>query len=321
MTKVGAEWLGPKWRTIEEQLTPLATRPSSLQWNMPLKRPSLAIFAATGILVVAATSSYDRSIQAWRQQREAELKAPGGWLSVAGLFWLKPGENRCGADPSFEVALPAGSAPKLAGTFDVASGVVTFRANDPAVLLNGKPAGTSQLTSDRDRLKIGDLTLFVIRRADRYYVRLIDPNSQMLRDFKGLEWYPIREEYRVVAKFTAYDQPRKIAITNVLGITQEEPSPGYATFDLMGHPYRLEAVIDEKQLFFIFRDQTSGKTTYGAGRFLHAEMPKEGKTVLDFNKAYNPPCAFTAYATCPLPPKQNRLPVKIEAGELNYGHH
>jgi len=135
-------------------------------------------------------------------------------------------------------------------------------------------------------------------------------------EFRGQRWFPANESYHVTARFVPYDQPKSVAIPNVLGSSYQEKSPGYALFTLQGWQLRLEPVIDDKELFFIFRDQTAAKETYGAGRFLYTEMPRDGKIELDFNKAENPPCAFTPYATCPLPPKQNILPIRIEAGEL-----
>jgi len=170
---------------------------------------------------------------------------------------------------------------------------------------------------------VGDLSMYVIERGGRYAIRLKDKNSKSRREFTGLKWYPIQKSYRVTATFVEYDPPKQVQVPNILGETENLPSPGYASFTLNGKKVRLDPVLEEpdaKELFFIFRDLTSGERTYPSGRFMYAEMPKEGKIVLDFNKAYNPPCAFTPYATCPLPPKQNKLPVRIEAGELNYGH-
>ena len=277
-------------------------------------------------MALAGDSGYEASIERWHTAREARLKADDGWLTVAGLFWLKDGVNNAGSAPSSTIRLPRGAA--HIGDFTFHEGKTTFRAN-PAVELkiDGKPAkSAAALRSDTDsggpdQLTIGDFTMFVIHRGQRYGIRLKDTQSEYRRSFTSLHWFPIREEYRVVARFVLYDAPRKIAVPNILGEVEEEPSPGYAVFNLQGHEYRLDPVIEEDQLFFIFRDQTSGKETYGSGRFLYADMPKEGKVILDFNKAYNPPCAFTPYATCPLPPKQNRLPLRIEAGELTYGHH
>ncbi len=283
--------------------------------------PSLALAA-----VCLAAGNYQTSIESWRKDREQKLKAPDGWLSVAGLFWLKEGENPIGSDPSYTVVLPPKRSPALVGAFDLKAGKVGFRiAPKVHVTVNGKPVLTAAMKPDSegkpDILQFGDFTMFVIKRGGRYAVRLRDLHSPMRQEFTGLHGYPVKESYRVVAKWRAYHQPQKIAVPNVLGETEYEPSPGYAEFTLAGHAYRLDPVLEGDQLFFIFRDQTAAKTTYGSGRFLYADLPKEGKVVLDFNKAYNPPCAFTPYATCPLPPKQNRLPVRIEAGELRYGNH
>jgi len=158
----------------------------------------------------------------------------------------------------------------------------------------------------------------------RYGVRLRDRNSAMRREFKGLRWHPVDPAYRVVAQFVAYPEPKTIPVPNILGDTPEMTSPGYVEFTLAGQALRLEPVFDgadAHELFFIFGDQTNGLETYPSGRFLYAALPESGQVVLDFNKAENPPCAFTPFATCPLPPKQNRLPVRVEAGELSYGHH
>ena len=281
-----------------------------------------ALVALAGL----AANNYQASIESWRKDREERLKSKDGWLTVAGLFWLKDGENRVGSDPASEIVLPPDRAPSRVGIFDFQGGKTRFRiATGAHVTVNGKPVLTADLKPDTsgtpDLMQFGDFTMFVIKRGPRYAIRLRDLHSKMRDDFSGLHWYPPKEAYRVIAKWVPYDQPQKIAIPNVLGQTEYEQSPGYAVFQLMGHSYRLDPVLEGDQLFFIFRDQTSSKTTYGAGRFLYADLAKEGKVVLDFNKAINPPCAFTPYATCPLPPKQNRLAVKIEAGEMRYGDH
>jgi len=165
------------------------------------------------------------------------------------------------------------------------------------------------------------LNLFVIKRGDRYGIRLKDPDSQYRREFHGIEYFPADERYRVTARFVA--ERRTIPILNILGQTEPSECPGYVVFRLNGQELRLYPILEEpgaKQLFYIFRDQTTGKETYGAGRFLYSDLPQDGQVTLDFNKAYNPPCAFTPYATCPLPPKENHLAVRIEAGEKKYGH-
>ena len=261
------------------------------------------------LLLVTAVRA-QLSNEEWRRDHEAALKADGGWLTVTGLFWLKDGKNTVGSDPSNDIVLPRG--PRRAGVFELRAGRVMFTGSDRAARAL-KP-------DSEDAVSFDDLSMFVILRGDRYAIRLKDKQSKLRREFTGLHWYPVKEEYRVVAKFFAYAKPKMIPITNVLGQTENTESPGYVVFRLGGREYHLEPVIEGRQLFFIFRDLTSGKETYPAGRFLYSELAEGGQVVLDFNKAENPPCAFTPYATCPLPPPQNRLPVRIEAGELNYGH-
>ena len=271
----------------------------------------------------AADSVYRAEIEKWRQQRETRLKAEDGWLAVAGLFWLDEGMNRFGSGPGNSIALPAGTAPPVAGTFELRQGKVSVRV-EPGVTVTaaGKPVVDMELRSDDpgppDVLKLGRVSLQVIARSGRYGIRMKDPESEARRTFAGLGWFPVRDDMRVVGRFVPWPSPRTIPIPNVLGQVNDLPSPGYAEFTAAGRKLRLEPVIEEpgaQELFFIFRDQTAGQETYPAGRFLYAPMPKDGAVVLDFNKAYSPPCAFTAYATCPLPPPQNRLPVRIEAGE------
>ena len=289
---------------------------------------ALALAAAsTSTGLPAGEPSYAAEIQKWRAEREAHLKADGGWLSVAGLFWLKPGPNAFGSDPTNAIVLPADSAPAHAGIFEFADGKTTLRV-EPGVMITsaGKPVTMLDLKPDTsgagDELTLGALSMYVIQRGDRYGIRLKDVHSARRREFKGLRWFPIRESYRVTARFVAYDTPQPIPIPNVLCQVNELPSPGYVVFKLGGQQLRLDPVLeapDDSELFFIFRDETSAKETYGGGRFLYSEMPKDGSVVLDFNKAYSPPCAFTPFATCPLPPPQNWLPLRVEAGELAYG--
>ena len=276
---------------------------------------------------LGADSTYQEQIEQWRAHREARLKADEGWLTVAGLFWLNDGDNTVGTASDCAMMLPAGSAPVHAGLFHFHEGRTSFRAAPgAAVAVNGKPVESAELKPDDDKdgpdeISVNALTMYVIHRGDKYGIRLKDRNSEYRRNFAGLHWYPIRPEYRVTAKFVPWPQPKEIPIANILGQTEPTPSPGYLEFTLNGVALRLDAVTEDDTLFLIFRDRTAGKTTYGAGRFLNADMPKDGVAVLDFNKAYNPPCAFTPYATCPLPPPQNRLAVAIEAGEMKYGDH
>ncbi len=284
----------------------------------------LWIPALLALVLAWQSPSYRETIDAARAKRVTELKADDGWLTVAGLFWLKPGPNVAGSSPGSDIRLPAGSPARL-GVFQLADGHVSFTADEHAnVTIAGRPAHTVSLTSDAEEtgtLATGSLRLFVIQREDRYGIRMRDLNSRARRSFAGLHYFPLQPEDRVTASFTAYPQPRTLRIPNVLGQNPEMISPGYVTFTLGGRSLRLEPVYetDEKEdLFFIFKDLTSRDSTYPAGRFLHAALPANGSVVLDFNLAYNPPCAFTDFATCPLPPKQNQLPVRIEAGEQAY---
>jgi uncharacterized protein len=262
----------------------------------------------------AASGTYQSEMAEWRRQREAALVADGGWLTVTGLFWLHEGANRFGSQAANEIVLPNDPGLKGGGAFDLDHGKVVLRMDGQSRELHADSA------ESRDVVTLGSLSLFVIRRGDRYGIRLKDGKSRLRKEFTGLRYFPVTESYRVSARFVA--DARKIPIPNILGQTEDMPSPGYVEFDLEGRKLRLTPVEESPdELFFIFRDLTSGRETYGSGRFLHTAMPKDGKVELDFNKAYNPPCAFTPYATCPLPPKENRLPVRIAAGEFKYGSH
>jgi uncharacterized protein (DUF1684 family) len=268
--------------------------------------------------------SYRAEIARFQKDRAAELKADDGWLTVAGLFWLKPGVNVAGSAPGSDLLLPA-KAPGRVGVFELQDGRVTFRADPAAHVTSGGtrlgPGAIEAPEDDAAALAAGDLRMFVIKREDRFGVRLRDLKSPTRTGFKGLSFYPVRAAYRVRAAFVPYEHPHQVAVPNVLGQNPVMTSPGYVTFTLSGRKWRLEPVYETDErtdLFFIFKDLTSRDATYPAGRFLHAPLPRDGVVVIDFNKAYNPPCAFTAFATCPLPRKENQLAVRIEAGELAY---
>jgi hypothetical protein len=287
---------------------------------------SRALVAVLALAVLPVDqSNYRAQIEKWRQQREENLKAENGWLTVAGLFWLKEGENTLGTARENNFVLPPASAPEKVGTFEFHGGKTVFRsAPGVAVTVNGQPVSTASLAADSagspDVLRIRNLSMFVIQRGNRFGIRLKDKDSEARRNFQGTHWFPVAEEYRVTGKFVPYTPPKKIAIPNILGDVEQEDSPGYVEFTLKGQRLRLDPVSEGHSLFFIFKDLTAGKETYPSGRFLYADMPQNGQVVLDFNQAVDPPCAFTPYATCPLPPPQNHLPVRIEAGELRYGH-
>jgi len=270
---------------------------------------------------LSADAAYRASVEKWRAAYEASLRSDDGWLTVAGLFWLHEGENKFGSDPLNDIVLNEAGVPAEVGSFDMHGGKIVVRINPGVqIKLKGNAVESAAVLPDSDdRLALGDLSLLVHRSGERYAVRLKDKNSKLRRGFAGLRWFPIDEAYRVAAKFVAYDTPRAAEIQNDAGDMLKIPAPGYAVFMLAGKEYRLEA-LDEggAKLSFIFRDLTSGKETYASSRFLDAPLPKDGQVVLDFNEAYNPPCAYNPYTTCPLPTPENRLRVRIAAGEMMY---
>ena len=282
-------------------------------------------------LLLAADGAYVAGIETWRAAREQRLRAEDGWLAVAGLYWLEPGASRFGTDKDNEIVFPAGSAPALAGTLEHRDGKTLLRpAPGVALLVNGAPpAGPRELRPDSsgepDVMKLGRLTFLLIERGGKVGLRLRDPERPQRKAFTGLSWYPVREELRVAARFVPHGERKTVGVPNVLGQTVEMVSPGKVRFKVGGAEVSLDALFEEpdaKELFFVFADATAGKGgSYPGGRFLYTELPKDGQVVLDFNRAYSPPCAFTEFATCPLPPPQNRLRVKIEAGEKYAGAH
>jgi uncharacterized protein (DUF1684 family) len=286
------------------------------------------ILAVAGVAADKPVPNYQRAVSEWRAEREAKLKADDGWLTVVGLTWLKEGDNRVGSNPNFEVRLPK-TAPDKVGTLTLKAGKVRFRPEKGvAVTMNGTTAKETELKPDidanYDRLAVGRVKFFIIQREDKFGVRIKDNDSAARREFTGLKWYPVDPSWRVQAKFVPWDKPYKVTFDTAAGVKEQDESPGYVSFRRGGKEYRLEPVVEDNELSFVMRDQTSGKTTYGASRFLYAAMPKNGvkqsgAVELDFNKAENPPCVFTDFATCPLPLPQNRLPLAVTAGEMMYG--
>ena len=292
--------------------------------TMTTRGLGLLLVFAMSVVSVAQTSFISKTRE-WRKHRETELKAEDGWLTVSGLFWLKEGITTIGTEKSnVDIVLPVNSAPAKVGSLKLENGIVTLQVADGVALtVNDKPVTeyVMRFESEKppDQFRVGSLKLGVIKRANRYGLRVRNRNSPARLEFKGLSWFPANAAYRIVAKFIPYDQPKEISIMNVLGDELKLKTPGTLVFTLRGQKFELRPVIeDEKKLFIIFRDLTAGKTTYGAGRYLYADLPKDGKVVLDFNRAENPPCAFTEFATCPLPPRQNFMKLFINAGEKNY---
>ena len=279
-------------------------------------------------LAAPSPEAYRREIDSWRATRDSNLRDPKGWLTLVGLFWLDEGDNRFGSDPRNRVVLPAGKAPAFAGTLVRHGGAVTVRAEPGSGLVSDAGAVTEMSMAPDAKgkpkvLRLGSISFFVIKRGDRLGVRVKDSQSPALAAFHGVESYPADPGWRV-ARFEPHPRPTSIAITNILGMTEQDPSPGVVVFEHGGKTYRLDALDNgDGSLELLFADTTTGRETYGAGRFLDTDPPRGGKVVVDFNKAYNPPCAFTTFATCPLPPRQNHLAVAVTAGEKKYGegHH
>jgi uncharacterized protein (DUF1684 family) len=294
---------------------------------VPAPTAPTAAPAAPAAAVAPAALPYDQEMAAWHRERIAGLKREDGWLSLVGLFWLEEGENRFGSGAGNKVIFPEGSAPVLAGTFERhGKSVRVHAAPGVALTQEGKPVADLDLTSGPPdsrpiELALGSLRFFIIQRGDRVGVRVKDLKSPALATFKDVPTYPVRPDWRVAARFEPYDPPKLVAVPNILGQVDNLPSPGAVVFEREGRTYRLETLSGgaDGSLFVIFGDETNHKDTYGGGRFLDTEAPKDGKVVVDFNQAYNPPCAFTAFATCPLPPKPNKLALKVEAGEKKYG--
>jgi len=277
----------------------------------------------------APPDGYRASVDAWHAAREKRLAAEDGWLSLIGLDWLNPGENTLGSAPGSTVLLPEGSASAKAGLLMLEGSTVRLRPlPGGGLLLNGKPATEALLRSDADGkpdvLKAGRVSFYLIRRGNRFGVRLKDPETPGRKAFHGVPRFPVDPAWRIEADFIPYATPQTRAIPTVLGTSEPMTAPGLLRFKVGGREVTLEPMLEDPadpQLFLIFVDATGGKETYGAGRFLYADLPKQGKVILDFNRAINPPCAFSHFATCPLPPKQNQLAIEIRAGEKDPGLH
>lgn len=289
----------------------------------------LAAILAAG----AVPDPHRAEIEAWRAQRVERLKLPDGWLSLVGLDWIEPGRTRIGsavdagavgADADAFVRI-AGMPPRL-GTLLLADGKLSIALDaNPGVTVDGKPATQATLLPDASGtpsvVAHGTVSFIVIERGGRYALRVRDSAAPTRTGFRGIDYFDIDRGWRIEARYLPHPPGRTIPIANVIGTLEDTPNPGAVEFERDGQLHRLEAVDGGPgQLWFIFADRTSGKQTYGAGRFLYADLPPAGsdRVIVDFNKAYSPPCVFTPYATCPLAPPENRLDLAVTAGELDY---
>jgi uncharacterized protein (DUF1684 family) len=302
-----------------------------------LWRVIVLLFVGSGGLAagLGQDGAWQRDLVAWRAQHAAELQKPDGWLSLAGLEWLEAGDNSFGSAADNKIHLPA-SGPEHLGVLHLEGTTVTL--NPPPggfpkdFLVGGNPAQAQELHVDADsdkhnpRMTIGTLNMYVIKRGERFALRIKDAHSAALVGFHGLKWYAPDAAYRVTAHWVPYEPPKSITLVTLIGTSYAQPVPGAAEFTLAGKGYRLEPVLEDPavaKLFFILRDTTSTSTTYGACRFLYTGFPdhgvdKPGELILDFNHLENPPCAYTPYATCPLPPPGNRLGIALPVGEQRY---
>jgi len=281
------------------------------------------------IMAQTNDENYRKEIDHWHQNRENNLKKETGWLTVSGLFWLDEGENTFGSIKENKIIFPAGKAAEHMGSFTLLNDEVRLtilpniavKRNDTlfstGIIFNKDIEEQSIILSHRN------LRWFIIKRGNRYGVRLRDLESDARKNFTQIERFPVDEKWKINAIYEAPSTKKTIPIHDVIGNTTETEFGGTLKFEIDGKTFSLDATLEgEDDLFIVFGDYTNGNKTYGAGRFLYAKKPKEGnKVVLDFNKSYNPPCAFTDFATCPLPPEQNKLSFEVVAGELKYGNH
>jgi uncharacterized protein (DUF1684 family) len=266
------------------------------------------------------STEYIAEFEEWHQKRIERLKDENGWLTLVGLYWLEEGENTLGSDENNDIVFPETAPPKI-GTITLQDTIIKLTVNENVTVTNnGNPVTEVFLLHDLKGnptiLDLGSHRWHIIKRGDKIGIRLRDTDAELRIEFEGIERFPPNEDWRLEAKFESYDPPRIISLPTQLGTVLEEKSPGAAVFTVGSKEYRLDAIDTGKRLWFIFADETNGKETYGAGRYLYMDKPDStGKMIIDFNYAYNPPCVFTKYATCSFAPKQNHLRLGVTAGE------
>jgi len=280
---------------------------------------AIAFVASTAMALPVGFEAAD--FEAWQSQRQQNLTQPGGWLALIGLHWLEPGKQRIGSDANAGVHLAAGLAHWGELNFDPKLKRVLFEQVADGVLVDGKPGKRFELRSDQDAapslVQAGSVSFTVIVRSGRFGLRVRDSEAVTRKNFRGLDYFAFDPNWVVKARFERFAKPTLLEVGTMIGTVERTPSPGRVTFEWQGQSFSLQPTGSEDELFFVFADRTSGKESYGASRFLYAKVENE-QVVLDFNRAYNPPCAFTAFATCPLPTPENRLNVAVRAGEKKY---
>ncbi len=267
---------------------------------------------------------YLKSIKQFHAKRIERLKQPDSWLTLVGLYWLKEGQNSFGTDESNDIVFPKGTAPKYIGVFTRNDSVVSVKINKGIKVFHNDTLVTSlvlrnDMLGNPTVLKYGSLTWYIIKRADKLGVRLKDSESKLLKEFTDIKMFLIDPKWKIEAEFIEYDNPKTVEIPTAIGTVEKGTAYGKLKFQIEGKDLTLEPLGKKDELFLVFADLTNGEETYGAGRFLAVDKPDTlGRIFIDFNKAYNPPCVFTRYATCPLPTKENMLKIKVTAGEKNF---
>jgi uncharacterized protein len=273
-----------------------------------------------------ADEQYAQSIQKWRDEVDANLRRENGWLALAGLYWLRMGTNRIGSHPASDILLP-GRAPAHLGTLDFDGENVTLTIEgDIQVEVNGTPTTQAALDADQEDvpsfITFDHIRMVVLRRSKGVGIRVWDNAREERRTFPSRQWYPVKEEFRVPATYTRFEIPRIVKMPDILGAILDEPMQGFVTFELQGKKHKLMVEeLPDSRLFLQFMDLTNGHPTYPSGRYHYTDAHDDGRVLIDFNKAYSPPCAFTEYATCTFPPQENHLDAAIEAGEIYPGQH
>lgn len=270
--------------------------------------------------LIADEAQYQEEWEAWQEKRVERLKSKTGWLNLAGLYWLEEGDNSFGSDPANKIVFPEKASP-FCGSLILENGRVTLKAIPAAgITLEGAPVEELQLEDDQGKnttlLEQGDLAWFVIKRGEMYGIRLRDYAHPRLRQLDHIPAYPVNLDYVVEASLRPFDSARTMEVaTPVTGFTESYDCPGTLDFILKGKKLTLLPFKAGNGYFLVIGDETSAVETYGAGRFMYTVPDSAGRIILDFNRAYNPPCAFSPFATCPMPPRENILPIAIEAGE------
>lgn len=285
---------------------------------------SLGIISCKESYVQNAEPAYLNEIEQWHAKRIENLKKEDGWLNLVGLYWLKESENKFGSAKDNNIVFPL-KAPDYIGTLTLKDSIVTIKVLPGVkVLFNevevNEMALQNDLLGNPTTLRLDSFRWFIIKRGARYGVRLRDLDAPLIKEFKEIERFPVNKDWRIETTFVPYNPSKKIMVPNILGDSEEEVVSGKLVFKIENKEFSLDPIDSGDRFFIIFADETNGESTYGAGRFLYTnKQDSTGKIIIDFNKAYNPPCVFTKFATCPLPPEQNRLAIKITAGEKLFG--